>query len=197
MVDSPAAHPYLTFASWFSSWEKSAPIEEPNRVFLSTASGSGVPSGRIVLLKQHSEAGLVFFTNYNSRKGQELRENPRAALCFDFFGQKRQVRAVGNISFLDASSSNAYWQSRSRKSQLSGAVSKQSRVLKNRDHLRTVFSAAEQEFSGKDVPRPEHWGGVCLAPTEWEFWEAGEDRLHHRVHWCFTDDSWVSELLYP
>src|SRR5690348_4446571 len=171
------ADPFRQFATWFDEARAASPAE-PNAMALATVGADGRPSVRMVLLKQADERGFVFFTNYESRKGRELAENPRAALLFHWpnsDGQSRQVRVEGAVERLPEEESDAYWATRPAGSRASAAASRQSEVLASRAELERA--AAELV----DPPRPPRWGGFVLRPERWEFWEHRDDRLHDRT----------------
>jgi pyridoxamine 5'-phosphate oxidase len=159
---------------------------------LATATADGAPSLRMVLLKEADERGLVFFTNYESRKGRELRENPRAALLFHWPG--RQVRVEGDVAALSPGESDAYWATRPLRSRAGAIASRQSSVLDSRDELER---RVEEVAAAGDPPRPEYWGGFRLTPHSWEFWEHRDDRLHDRLRYRRDSAAWVTEKLYP
>jgi pyridoxamine 5'-phosphate oxidase len=165
-------------------------VPEPVSMALATASAGGAPSVRMVLLKEADERGFVFFTNYGSRKGRELAENPRAALLVHLPG--RQIRIEGDVERLPAAESDAYWATRPLGSRVGAVASRQSDVLGSRDELERRVAAV-----GGDPPRPGFWGGYRLTPHTIEFWEHRDDRLHDRVRHRRDGDAWVSELLYP
>jgi pyridoxamine 5'-phosphate oxidase len=178
----------VTPVELFREWV--ADLEAPISIALATASPDGAPSVRMVLLKQADERGLVFFTNYGSRKGRELHANPQAAVLLHVPG--RQVRVEGAVSVLPAEESDAYWSTRPLGSRVGAVASRQSEVLESRTELEQRVAEIEGE-----PRRPEYWGGFLLTPHTWEFWEHRDDRLHDRLRYRRADGGWVSELLYP
>ena len=175
-----AADPMKQFASWYERAEGSG-IHLPMAMTLATSSKDGKPSARIVLLKQADERGFIFYTNYQSRKGRDLIENPQAALVFFWHDLDRQVRAEGSISRVPADESDRYFATRPRESQIGAHASAQSEPIDGRGPLEAEAARLEKEFSGKAVPRPAHWGGFCLRPSRVEFWQGREGRLHDRI----------------
>ena len=167
-------------------------IELPEAMTLATATSDGAPSARTVLLKDAGERGLSFFTNYESRKGAELAENPRAALVLYWHALGRQVRVEGDVERLAAAESDSYFVSRPPGSRRSAAVSPQSRVIDSRGELELAAAAL-----GDDVPRPESWGGYLLVPSLWEFWQHRLDRLHDRFRYRPGGRGWIVERLAP
>src|SRR5205823_4056357 len=163
-----------------------AGVDVPEAMALATASADGAPSVRMVLLKQADEHGFVFFTNYESRKGRDLEENPRAALLLHWPG--RQVRVEGRVEHIAAAESDEYWSTRPPGSRRSAAASRQSEVLASREELEARVAALD------DPERPTTWGGFRLTPEVWEFWEHRDDRLHHRLRYRRAGGGWVSEL---
>jgi pyridoxamine 5'-phosphate oxidase len=168
-------------------------------VALATADAQGRPSARMVLLRGADHRGFVFHTNYNSRKGRELTENPHAALCFHWITLDEQIRVEGRIERLPAEESDAYFASRPRGSQLGAWASDQSQLLPTRETLEEKYRDTERQFEGQTVPRPPFWGGFRLVPHRIEFWFGRTDRLHDRV--VYTRDgqggAWKIERLYP
>jgi pyridoxamine 5'-phosphate oxidase len=171
-------------------------INDPNAVALATATREGVPSVRMVLVKGVDERGFTFFTNAESQKGLELKENPVAAMCFHWKSQQRQVRVEGTVTELSSAEADAYFKSRSRGSQLGAAVSRQSRALESRDALVEMVKECEAKFPG-EIPRPDYWGGYVLWPQRVEFWQQGVDRLHDRMVFVREAGAWVGTRLFP
>jgi pyridoxamine 5'-phosphate oxidase len=175
---------------------RAAGIELAEAAALATAAGDGAPSARMVLLKDATDAGLTFYSGYESRKGRELAENPRAALLLYWHEFGRQVRAEGAVERLTAEESDAYFHSRPLGSRLSAAVSPQSEVIESRQELERA-AAELARASGEDVARPEGWGGYRLRPELWEFWQHRADRLHDRFRYRSGDPGWIVERLAP
>jgi pyridoxamine 5'-phosphate oxidase len=169
-----------------------------NAMTLATVDKEGRPSARIVLLKGLDERGFVFFTNYESRKGQELEANPNAALVFYWPEQVRQVCVAGAVTKLSGAESDDYFRTRPRGSQLEAWASQQSTVVPDRAALEAKWKELHAQHAGKDVPRPPFWGGYCLAPTRLEFWQGRPNRLHDRFRYTRQPDrSWQIERLSP
>jgi pyridoxamine 5'-phosphate oxidase len=165
---------------------------------LATADKQGRPSTRIVLLKGVDERGFVFYTNYESRKGQELAENPQAALDFYWPDQERQVCVAGEVSKLPPAESDAYHKSRPRGGQLGAWASQQSAVVRDRAALEAKWKQMEAQYAGQEIPRPPHWGGYVLCPTRIEFWQGRPNRLHDRFRYKRQPDkTWLIERLSP
>ena len=190
-----ATDPIALFRIWMKAAEAGEP-NDPNAVALATATPDGAPSVRMVLLKQLDERGFGFFTNAESRKGMELAENPRAAMCFHWKSLRRQVRVEGLISELPDAEVDAYFHSRSRGSQLGAVASRQSRRLESRELLEERVLSLERRYSGT-IPRPEFWRGYVLWPERIEFWENREERLHDRFLFSRNELSWTKERLFP
>ena len=185
------------FETWWNEAVKSE-LSEPNAMTLATASADGVPTARIVLLKGFDERGFVFFTNYNSLKGEQLSENPRACLVFFWKELERQVRVMGVIEKVSAADSDEYFNSRPEGSRIGAIVSPQSSVIESRDWLEGQVAAAAQQLTGTNIPRPEYWGGYRVRPAIIEFWQGRSNRLHDRLQYSLTEDGvWKIERLAP
>ena len=164
---------------------------------LATATPEGQPSARVVLLRELDEHGLTFFTNRTSRKGEDLRRNPRAAVAIHWWELGRQVRVEGVVVELSAEESTAYWETRPRGSQVAAWASPQSQPLESRSELDALVAAVEERFAGVEVPLPQFWGGYRLVPETVELWVHRDDRLHDRVCYTRTGTDWRSEQLAP
>ena len=182
LLESTApAEPLPLFDEWFKAAQESG-NPEPNAMIVATVTPAGTPAARVVLLKQVTEEGFVFYTNYDSRKGQELAKEPHAAVVFNWLELQRQVRIEGRVMKATPETSTAYFQSRPRKSQIGAWVSPQSQEIPNREFLEERQQATEDRFAGQeDLPRPEHWGGFVIVPTLIEFWQGRSSRLHDRL----------------
>ncbi len=188
--------PLVQFHKWFDDARR-AELPEPNAMTLATATPAGVPSARMVLLKAADERGFTFFTDYRSRKGQELEANPHAALVF-FWGElERQVRITGTVSRVSREETEAYFRTRPRESRLGAWSSHQSTVLAGRETLEARLREVGARYSGDEVPTPPHWGGYLLKPDALEFWQGRESRLHDRVRYQREAGSWRIERLSP
>jgi pyridoxamine 5'-phosphate oxidase len=189
--------PFQQFHKW---WEDAlqSEIEELNAMTLATASGDGVPSARIVLLKDFDEKGFVFYTNYESYKGMQLLENPRACLVFFWKELERQVRITGLVEKTSVQSSDEYFNSRPEGSRIGAIASPQSRVIADRKWLEENEENLRKQFEGKEIKRPVHWGGYCVKPVTIEFWQGRPNRLHDRIQYTLQEDaSWEIERLAP
>jgi pyridoxamine 5'-phosphate oxidase len=192
----PDADPLDLFRRWYAAAERSG-IAHPEAMALGTATPDGVPAVRMVLLKGVDERGFTFFTNYESRKGLELRDNPRAALTFYWAVLERQVRVEGTVSRLTEEESSAYFRSRPRGSRIGAWASRQSDVLETREVLERRVREYEARFSEGEVPLPPFWGGYRVAPAHIEFWQGRVNRLHDRLLFERTATGWTSARLYP
>lgn len=197
-IQSVKTSPFEQFAIWFEEVLKNN-FGEPNAMFLATATPDAKPSVRTVLLKGFSNSGFTFFTNYLSRKGQELDANPDAALLFYWDKLERQVRIEGRVAKISATESDAYFQSRPEGSQIGATASPQSRVIASRKELEDKVAELEQQYENqKPIPRPDFWGGYVLIPSVFEFWQGRSSRLHDRIRYSLnTEGKWLIERLAP
>lgn len=188
--------PIELFHAWLAEAEKGE-LNDPTAASLATATCEGIPSVRMILVKGADQEGFSFYTNETSQKGVELRGNPHAALCFHWKSLRRQVRVSGTVSELPATTSDSYFHSRSRKSQIGAAVSHQSHPLISRALLETEVARFTEEHPEGSIPRPPFWHGYLIAPSSMEFWIDGPDRLHDRLRFTRKNGEWTKELLYP
>lgn len=188
--------PMVQFERWFDDAVR-AQVNEPNAMCLATATPDAYPSARIVLLKGADERGFVFFTDYRSRKGQELADNPHASLCFFWPELERQVRVAGAVQRVSRAESDAYFQSRPLPSRMGAWTSYQSAELSSRDVLEAELAANTQRFADGAVPLPEHWGGFRVVPEEIEFWQGRASRLHDRIQFRRSAGVWHQRRLSP
>ena len=188
--------PIQQFQTWFDQAVE-ANLLEPNAMTLATASPNGTPSARIVLLKGVDQRGFVFYTNYNSQKGQELAANPQAALVFLWGELERQVRVAGAVEKIADQETEAYFNSRPHSSQLGAWASDQSCVIPNREGLEQRLTDLTEQYQDQAVPRPLHWGGFRVIPQEIEFWQGRPSRLHDRLRYRLEADHWIVERLSP
>ena len=192
-----AAEPIQQFNLWWND-ALTAKIDEVNAMTLATASMEAVPSARIVLLKDFDKEGFVFFTNYNSYKGQQLAENPKACLVFFWKELERQVRITGLVKKLNDKENDAYYNSRPEGSRIGAIVSPQSQVIENRNWIDDQYNKAFHELKGSDIQRPAHWGGFIVKPVIVEFWQGRPSRLHDRMQYSLEENgSWKIERLAP
>jgi pyridoxamine 5'-phosphate oxidase len=192
-----ADDPIVQFQRWFAD-AIAAEVVEPNAMCLATATPDAYPSARTVLLKEADARGFVFFTDYRSRKGQELADNPCASLCFFWAELERQVRINGAVQRVSRAESDAYFQSRPRGSRIGAWTSAQSSVLESREMLEAQLAANEARFGADGhVPLPDHWGGFRVVPEEIEFWQGRPSRLHDRVQFRREAGAWVKRRLSP
>ncbi|GGK95245.1 pyridoxine/pyridoxamine 5'-phosphate oxidase [Sphaerisporangium melleum] len=190
-----AAEPVAQFATWFAEAIE-AGLPEPNAMVLATSSAGGRPTARTVLLKGHDQEGFVFYTNYESRKGRDLTENPRACLVFPWHPMRRQVRVEGTVVRLPREESAAYFHSRPYGSRIGAWASRQSAVVRSREELDERYGRLAERWP-EDPPLPDFWGGFRVVPSEVEFWQGQIDRMHDRLRYRRTGDSWVVERLAP
>ena len=190
--------PIELFKVWMDEAKKSEP-NDPNALSLATSNKNNIPSVRMVLLKEFNQNGFVFYTNLNSQKGNELKENPNAAMCFHWKSLLRQIRISGTITQVEDSVADQYYNSRGYDSRIGAWASKQSKELKNRNELANSIKEFKQKFDDKNnVPRPEHWSGWSLSPTRVEFWLDGDSRIHERLNYTIDKNgNWIKSLLSP
>ena len=191
-----SADPIERFRELFARAAQNAPFD-PVAVTLATASPDCRPSARIVLLRRVDERGFAFFTNYQSRKGRELRANPHAAICAYWPWLDEQALIEGPVTVADPEESDEYFAGRPRGSQVGAWASAQSQVLESRADLEARYHAVDAEYEGRSIPRPPYWGGFRLMPERIEFWRAGTYRLHDRLVYLREGDGWRTEVLYP
>jgi pyridoxamine 5'-phosphate oxidase len=190
-------NPFKQFKIWFDQ-ALAAQLPEPNAMTIATATSDGKPSARMVLLKDYDERGFVFYTNYQSHKGQQLIENPWGAIAFWWAELERQVRIEGRVEKISQAESDEYFQSRPKGSQLGAWASNQSEVLDSREVLEQRLQQLKEEYENKEVSRPSHWGGFRVIPDEIEFWQGRPSRLHDRLLYRRGEDgSWTIQRLAP
>ncbi|MDP9423437.1 MAG: pyridoxamine 5'-phosphate oxidase [Pseudomonadota bacterium] len=192
MTDDPLA----LFDAWYAE-AKAAEINDPDAMSAATATPEGRPSVRIVLLKGHGPEGFVFYTNADSRKGEELAANPQAALLFHWKALRRQVRVEGPVEEVSAAEADAYFATRGRDSQIGAWASDQSRPLDRRETFEARCDEVRSRFEGSDMPRPPRWTGFRVKPERMEFWSDRPHRLHERRVFTRSEDGWSEGLLYP
>ena len=190
--------PFELFEKWFVEAKKKE-INDPNALALGTANKEGIPSVRMVLLKGFNKKGFVFYTNLNSQKGNEIKDNPNASMCFHWKSLLRQIRIVGTLNQVDDKVADDYYNSRTYESRIGAWASKQSSILKNRDELLNALENFNKKYNDKDnVPRPDHWSGWNLNPYSIEFWLDGDSRIHERLKYTLDKNSvWIKSLLSP
>lgn len=191
-----AADPFSQFALWIEQAIGSQ-IPDPTAMVLATVSEKGVPSQRIVLLKHFNNAGLVFYTNYGSKKARDIEQNPNVSVHFPWHMMERQVRIIGRAAKISAAESLKYFISRPRDSQVAAWASKQSRVLESKKLLLSQFDAIKRKFAEGEVPLPDFWGGYRIEPVSFEFWQGGGNRLHDRFEYNRDGDGWCLTRLAP
>ena len=190
--------PFELFEKWFDE-AKSNEINDPNALALGTANKNGIPSVRMVLLKGFDKNGFVFYTNLNSQKGNEIKENPNATMCFHWKSLLRQIRITGTLNQVDDNVADNYYNSRAYESRIGAWASKQSSILKNREELLNNLEEFKKKYSDKkNVPRPNYWSGWNLNPVSIEFWLDGDNRIHERLKYALNEKKiWTKSLLSP
>ncbi|MCB9024921.1 MAG: pyridoxamine 5'-phosphate oxidase [Bdellovibrionaceae bacterium] len=184
--------------SWLEVAQNTAAMTFPNSMCIATVDSHGQASTRIVLLKELTEQGFVFFTNYQSRKGQDLEHDSRISANFYWDKLFRQIHIVGKVTKVKREDSVKYWKTRPRESQISQYVSRQSQVAESREMMDNLYNQAEENWAGKEIPCPEHWGGYLITPIEMEFWIGREHRFHDRFQFKkYKQDTWLAQRLFP
>ena len=191
-------NPIDLFTDWFNEAKKTE-INDPNALSLATVGKNGIPSVRMVLLKDFNEKGFIFYTNLNSQKSNEIKSNPNASMCFHWKSLLRQVRIIGELSYVSDTDADSYFNSRSYGSRIGAWASNQSNVIKSRDELLKSIEEFKKKFPNeKNIPRPKHWSGWNLNPIEIEFWVDGKDRIHERLLYTKKNSNkWEKNLLSP
>ena len=190
-------NPIVLFKKWFAVAEKSE-INDPNALSLATSSSDGMPSVRMVLLKGLSEKGFVFYTNFNSKKGSDLKKNPKASMCFHWKSLRRQIRISGKTVVIDNKEADEYYNSRAYGSRIGAWASSQSQTMNNRNEFINKIKEFEKKYPDqKNVPRPPHWSGWRVEPDTIEFWLEIKNRIHERLNYKKENGKWLREILYP
>ena len=189
-------NPFKQFEIWFEE-AKNIGLKDPNAMNVASCTKDGRPSSRMVLLKSFDENGFIFYTNYTSRKSEEIISNPKVALNFFWDALERQIRIEGEIMKVDSKISDDYFASRSRLSQLGAHASDQSKIIKNYEELNNKLDIVKEKFKNKIIPRPNHWGGFIVKPETIEFWQGHDGRLHDRLKYQKEKNDWVICRLSP
>ena len=190
-------NPIVLFKKWFAVAEKSE-INDPNALSLATSTSEGMPSVRMVLLKGLSEKGFVFYTNFNSKKGNDLKKNPKASMCFHWKSLRRQIRISGNAVVIDDKEADDYYNSRAYGSRIGAWASSQSQIMNKRKEFLDKIKEYENKYPDqKKVPRPPHWSGWRVEPENIEFWLEIKNRIHERLNYRKENGKWTKEILYP
>lgn len=195
-LQDAGSDPFVLLEKWIKEAVE-AKVPEPNAMIISTVSAEGHPSSRTVLLKKLSEDSLRFFTNYGSRKSEDIKTNPHVSLLFFWPEQERQVRIEGKAVRSEEAASSEYFSKRPRKSQLGAWASPQSSVVGSRDHLEKLYSDTAEKFRGKEIPRPKNWGGYDVLPVYFEFWQGRSGRMHDRIIFQKQKEKWQTKRLAP
>ena len=194
------------YKNWLDAWndfyekEKELVEIDPNAALVSSVDAEGYPNARVILIKDVSKKGFIFYTNYQSQKGKELFHNNRGHLTWYSRAQGVSIRIQGKVQKIDASISDNYFASRDRNAQISASISKQSEAVESREVLDAEFKKFADDYEGKEIPRPDHWGGVIIHPEKVEVWKSRDDyktRLHDRIVFTFSNDQWTKSRLYP
>ena len=194
------------YNNWLDAWndfyekEKELVELDPNAALVSSVDAEGNPNARVILIKDVSNKGFVFYTNYQSQKGKELFHNNKGHLTWYSRAQGVSIRIQGEVQKIDASISDNYFASRDRNAQISASISKQSEIVESREVLDAEFKKFADNYEGKEIPRPDHWGGVIIHPEKVEVWKSRDDyktRLHDRIVFTLSNDQWIKSRLYP
>ena len=194
------------YKNWLDAWndfyekEKELVEIDPNAALVSSVDAEGYPNARVILIKDVSKKGFIFYTNYQSQKGKELFHNNKGHLTWYSRAQGVSIRIQGEVQKIDASISDNYFASRDRNAQISASISKQSETVESREVLDAEFKKFADNYEGKEIPRPDHWGGVIIQPEKVEVWKSRDDyktRLHDRIVFTFSNDQWTKSRLYP
>ena len=194
------------YNNWLDAWndfyekEKELVELDPNAALVSSVDAEGYPNARVILIKDVSNKGFIFYTNYQSQKGKELFHNNKGHLTWYSRAQGVSIRIQGEVQKIDASISDNYFASRDRNAQISASISKQSEAVESREVLDAEFKKFADDYEGKEIPRPDHWGGVIIHPEKVEVWKSRDDyktRLHDRIVFTFSNDQWTKSRLYP
>jgi pyridoxamine 5'-phosphate oxidase len=190
--------PMDLFKDWFLNADASNTIEETNAMTISTIGNDGYPKSRVVLLKKYTEEGFVFYTNYTSEKGKAIEENNHICLSFFWPALEQQIIIKGTVEKISEEESDAYFNSRPTGSKLGAWASPQSTVVASKEDLKIQLNSLEKKYDGKEIPRPEHWGGYIVKPISVEFWQGRPNRMHDRIRYSLTKDfSWKLERMAP
>ena len=194
------------YNNWLDAWndfyekEKELVELDPNAALVSSVDAEGNPNARVILIKDVSNKGFVFYTNYQSQKGKELFHNNKGHLTWYSRAQGVSIRIQGEVQKIDASISDNYFTSRDRNARISASISKQSETVESREVLDAEFKKFADDYEGKEIPRPDHWGGVIIQPEKVEVWKSRDDyktRLHDRIVFTLSNDQWIKSRLYP
>ena len=197
LEDDIPQEPLDLFKSWFSLADNSSSVEEANAMNISTVGKDMMPKNRVVLLKSFGPEGFIFFTNYESKKGKDLADNPKCCLSFFWPSLEKQIIIQGEVSKISAEDSEEYFNSRPRGSRLGALASNQSTTVPSREFLENRLSELEQKYSNNNIPKPNYWGGYIVKPLKFEFWQGRKNRLHDRILYSREKNQWKIERLAP
>ena len=198
LLENVPENPMELFQKWFFEVDKFFPEDETNAMTISTIGFDGFPKSRVVLLKKYTYEGFIFYTNYNSEKGKAIEVNSNVCLSFFWHGAEQQIIIKGKTEKIAENLSDGYFESRPRGSQLGALVSNQSEIIPTREELETKLHELEKEYEGKEIPRPDFWGGYIIKPIEFEFWQGRPNRLHDRIRYTLEKDyNWSINRLSP